>query len=498
MYYYDRELFIFDLLERWQKDKKTGQVYESAPFHYEIREVAAGGEDALCIISRDHAKTTSICKMLCLYLLVHGLEQSILLIMTKGLGEDVVGDMRKELETNSKIRAVYGNLVPIDTNNTKQEKWRQRELQLLNGTEIKAITKGEPIRGRRPTKVIIDDPQENKDVKNPRIASEFYDWVFDSVYPALPDSGSMIVLGTIISKNCFVNMLKQESVERDFKVIEYPALLDFDPKTDIEYVTDKAGLTRIKFKKGKPIWKDRWPIHKLERRCQKIGLKRFKQEYLNIPYSQNSSPVFDEAYPYKTIKSLSQDKNNVQWYRELKKKRSYYLGIDIANGRVGGDYSTIIVRDIECRLIAQYRGWCAQHILARITNDIVTKMSDFFIVPENNIGTAFLNACKDYDWMHNIYKKIELDKITEKRSEFLGWNTNGKTKLLMIDYMDEIMSEGTYEVSRELKEEIENYYFDEKGAMNAIAPYHDDLVIADALSLQAIKHGTRSPEISIF
>lgn len=195
IYYYDREAFILDLLERWQKDKKTGETYEAAPFHSEIREAASGKEDVLCVVSRDQGKTTSVCKMNNAYALVNGLEPSILLIMSKGLGEEVIGDIRKELETNTKIKAVYGNLVPIEQANIKQEKWRQRELQLLNGTEIKAITKGEPIRGRRPTKIIIDDPQENKDVKNPRLTNEFYDWVFDSVYPALSDNGSMVVLG---------------------------------------------------------------------------------------------------------------------------------------------------------------------------------------------------------------------------------------------------------------------------------------------------------------
>ena len=51
--------------------------------------------------------------------------------------------------------------------------------------ELKTITKNEPVRGRRPTLVLVDDPEENKDVKNPAVAQEFYNWVFTSVYPTI-------------------------------------------------------------------------------------------------------------------------------------------------------------------------------------------------------------------------------------------------------------------------------------------------------------------------
>lgn len=72
-----------------------------------------------------------------------------------------------------------------------------------------------------PTKLKVDDPQENKDVKDPKITDEFIDWFFTSVYNTLDPDSRCIVIGTVISENCFVNVLEQQ--DRGFKTIKYPA-----------------------------------------------------------------------------------------------------------------------------------------------------------------------------------------------------------------------------------------------------------------------------------
>lgn len=47
------------------------------------------------------------------------------------------------------------------------------------------MTKGQAVRGQRPTKIIFDDPQENKDVMTKAIVDKFNTRVFSSLYNTL-------------------------------------------------------------------------------------------------------------------------------------------------------------------------------------------------------------------------------------------------------------------------------------------------------------------------
>jgi len=481
IYFYDIELFAHDVCERWTRDQITGKTIPSAPFHREMWAQCRLKHDSLFIVSRDHAKTTTISKIQTLHELIYGIEKGVLLISSKGLGESVVGDIRKELETNEKLRWIYGSLIPIDNRTDyKSQKWRQRELQLLNGTSLKTLTKGEAVRGLRPTKIRVDDPQEKKDVKNPIVANEFWNWFWTSVYPTLDDNGSVDVLATIISSNCFANQLKQEARERSFKLIEYPAILDFD---------EKAWT-------GTPLWPEKWSMEALKKRYHKIGRREFLQEYQNQPFIVNGSPVFGEDNHYKILQPLREFKG-FTLFRELFEEKegkqellhSAFLGIDIANGGINGDYTAVSIRNEKFELLAQYRGHIAQDRLAHLVNEIVPFFKDVFIVPENNIGLAFINECKNFDWFMKIYRQQKLDQITQKQSDVVGFNTNAKTKILIISELEKQFRVGDFEVSSQEKEEIDHYYYDEKGGMNAISPYHDDLIIADALCIQGIKQG---------
>lgn len=473
-------------------------------FHKDLWKVSIEGGDIVIVCPRGFSKTTAISKILALWLLLFELEQSIIIISSKGLGENIIGDIRRELEENAMITNLWGQLVPIDTKQSDEsKKWRQNELQLLSGVEVKTLTKGQAVRGQRPTLVILDDPEENKDVKNPVIAEEFFNWVFTSLYGALDDGGRMIVLGTIISASCFVNRLKSQALARSFMVFEFPAILGFDWKIWGETKDWKKATAE-----AKSLWPQRWTLEKLKEKYEKLTEKPFMQEFMNIPYVVNGTPVF--LQPKLTVVEPVEIKGNWKIYKQLtetyvdaegktqiKKLYNGFVGIDVANGSQSGDYSVIKIRDEQMNLLAQYRGKVAQDILASELHAMIDYFNDVFIVPENNIALAFLNECKSYDWFTKIYRKTTFDTVLQKETEIIGWNTNVKTKILFITEYGKVLREGL-EVSEETHEEILHYYYDEKGGMNAISPYHDDTIIADALSIQAIKCGLRAPLLSFF
>lgn len=502
IYFYDEELFAQEVCIRWVTDDKTGEQFDTPEFHKEMWASEAEGEDALYVVPRGFAKTTSICKIKVLHSMVYQYEPSTLIISSEKLGEETVGDVRVELEGNKYLHKLFGNLVPgQDKINVVNRKWRQKHLQLSNGHEVETISKGESLRGKRPTKIYIDDPQEDKDVKNPRIALEYAHWVWTSVYNMLMDGGSMTVLGTIISNNCFVNMLKQEAVARSFKLVEYPAIIDFN----LENWT------------GTPLWKKRWSMDKLKRRYRKIGHDPFMQEFMHKPMIKNGTPVFSPEFKYKIVKPIKVV-GDIKYFKKLtkfvrdekgklvrnekgklKKEPIYdgFAGLDFGMGNISGDPSTIVIRNAKGELLLQWRGWLAQDLIAFMLDEIVPLFKSIKIVPENNSSLAFLTeARKHLQWYNLIYRVETFDDITKKQSTKLGWNTNVKTKPLMINTLKQYMREGNYELSEEMHEEVLHYYYDEKGGMNAISPYHDDLIIGDSLSLQAIGSGITSPFLS--
>ena len=490
------EFFARHIVPHWTTDQSSGLRIPSADIHRDMWGMWNEGGDLLFVIPRDHAKTTSISKIKILKALLFKEEKSILLICSGGLGEKIIGDIRKELEENEMIRALFGRLVPIENKidlMTKNKKWRQKELQLLNGTEIKTVTKGGSLRGYRPTLILMDDPQEDKEVRNPVQAEQFNTWVWSTVYPTLDDGGRMIVLGTVISENCFVNTLRMEAESRNFKLIFARAV-----ELDSQLEPNEDNIWEW-LEKGKLLWPEKWSREALVARCKKIDVKPFLQEYMNQPQQLYGSRVYDKSIQY-TILSPKNVKDDIHYFVDSLEGRNAFLGIDIASGSLTGDYSTIIVRDEKFKLLAEYRGHIPQDALTKKVDQIISELSKAtaagepahlkaLIVPEVNIGTAFINAAREYKWFNKLYRKEVFDQVTKKRTKQIGWTTTEKSKIDMITYQHSIYREGDIEISERLKQEIDKYYYDENGGMNAIAPYHDDLVIADALCMQGVKKG---------
>jgi hypothetical protein len=61
----------------------------------------------------------------------------------------------------------------------------------------------------------VDDPQEDRDVKNKRIIDEFNNWVINTLYGSIVDDiddigkFKMVVVGTVISEMCLVVELEK-------------------------------------------------------------------------------------------------------------------------------------------------------------------------------------------------------------------------------------------------------------------------------------------------
>lgn len=208
--------------------------------------------------------------------LVYEIYGSQLYIAPAGLGSESIGKIKHELETNLLIKQIFGNLVPrkdVKTEDlTGTKKWKEKMLELTNGESIETLSKGNPVRGKRPKRIIVDDLDENKDVMTRSVVEKTRIWFFTSLYNTLLPGGKITILGTIVGNMCMVKYIKEH---KKWRVIEYQAINN-----------------------GKALWEDMWSLEELAKRKREIGSTLFNQEFMNIPIQAENTIVKEEHIQY--------------------------------------------------------------------------------------------------------------------------------------------------------------------------------------------------------
>jgi hypothetical protein len=178
----------------------------------------------------------------------------------------------------------------------------------------------------------------------------------------------------------------------------------------------------------------------------------------------------------------------IRLWHEREDGHHYVIGADVAEGLAKGDYSCAYVVDVEdFKVVACWHG----HIAPDLFGTELVKMARYYnnahIACEvNNHGLATLNKVKGiYD---NIYYREGFDEIANSYTQKIGWQTNLKTKPLMISELYQSIRDRLLEVhDGQLASELSTFVYDDSGHMNATEGCYDDRVIALAVAVQAYK-----------
>lgn len=285
--YYDKDFFSDYFLHDWKINEKTGEFIESPDFHKEIWDMLDKGIDLNIVIARGHGKTTSILIWIT-HALLYKTEKSILYVAFEKLGKKGVGRIKEALESNPLIIEVFGQMKPskiYKKDGDTGSRWTLSLIELSNGTSLETKSSGQSIRGDRPTKILFDDPQDNKDVKNKRLVAEFNIWVFSTLYNTLMPGGSMCALGTIIGNLCLVKYLRDvkkwytieyEACDENFKNVLWP---DMWSEESLRIRRDGLELPDGTFQLG-------------------IGTPLFNQEFRHIPLTKENSMIQEHWIRY--------------------------------------------------------------------------------------------------------------------------------------------------------------------------------------------------------
>lgn len=218
------------------------------------------------------------------------------------------------------------------------------------------------------------------------------------------------------------------------------------------------------------------------------GRPVFNTNSLNKYRSAVKPPV---ATGYIIDGKFVEDKNGyISIWKYPEKDVFYVMGGDVAEGLISGDYSCLAILDEKLDLCASWYGHIAPDLLGDEAVKLAKMYNDAYIgIESNNHGLTTLKAIVNKEYW-NVYYQKNYDKIADVITKKLGWNTNKRTKPLMINKLAEFIREmylGIYWDT--LISELFTYVIGDDGITNAQQGSHDDTVMALAIALQLFIEG---------
>ena len=198
-------------------------------------------------------------------------EEEFIVIISESQAQSInfLSRIKYHLTHSDQFKEIFGDLGP----NTAS-RWTATDIVTANGVRIVAVGTGQRVRGfiegdTRPTTIIVDDFESELNAYTPEARAKNRKWMTEAVIPSLSDEGRIIMIGTVISEDCFLYWAKDSS---SWNVLWY-SIIDDD---------------------GDPIWPERFPksrIEEIKREYSSVGnINGFYQEYMNISQSPDEAP----------------------------------------------------------------------------------------------------------------------------------------------------------------------------------------------------------------
>lgn len=242
-----------------------------------------------------------------------------------------------------------------------------------------------------------------------------------------------------------------------------------------------------------------WRRFTIQHKCGN-DLKLFMQEYPSNheeAFIFSGRPRFDVDVLRKLKLSCQRpiaQEGLLDIYEEFDPFSVYTIGVDTSEGKVDGDKSSVVI--LNCRnfcVAAEYNGLLEPDILGGYVEIWGNRYNKGLAVVEiNNHGIAVINELKKS--YSNIYHRKTFDKQTNEWKESMGWQTNLKSKPLLISNLAKALRDGLSITSVDIVNELMTFTINDDGTMGASEGKHDDRVIALALAVQGF---LEMPELSI-
>lgn len=226
--------------------------------------------------------------------------------------------------------------------------------------------------------------------------------------------------------------------------------------------------------------------------------KKFAQEYpasWEEAFLVSGTTFFETDTIHRLLSSCKEairENENLTVWHEPREGLDYIIGMDASGGGEGGDFSVACVLCRETgEQVARLQGKWRPEVFARKAAELGKKYNKALLAPEeNNHGHSVINTLINTLGYKRIYYHLDNTKRDAVRDKKPGWQTNAKTRPVLLDELSEAMEEGFMRVNDRLfLAQCKIFVDNGSGKYEAAkgAGKHDDLVIGWGIAWQARK-----------
>lgn len=238
-----------------------------ATFHHEWDELADVKDEPVFIAApREHGKSVFWSLGIPVHDICHKIISPFDVIVsdTELLAADFSQFVQLEIEENERIRQDFGDLV-------NHGDWAANDFTTRNGVKVLARGHGQKVRGlrnrqHRVGRIIVDDLENDENVRNPRLVAAAVKWILEALINTVAEGGSMTMVNNLISKKGVLAQMIAKKREDD---PEKPRFI--------------SRIYKALSDTNEPLWPDVWPLKRLLKKKSVIGSVSFNKEFQNDP-----------------------------------------------------------------------------------------------------------------------------------------------------------------------------------------------------------------------
>lgn len=179
-------------------------------------------------------------------------------------------------------------------------------------------------------------------------------------------------------------------------------------------------------------------------------------------------------------------------YELPKQGHTYVLGADVAEGLADGDYSSAAMYDLaDMRQVLKIHGHIDPPTYGKLLVKYGMLYNEAYLgIESNNHGHSVLNTVYNVLAYTNIHFTVNQDLKRAKATKRKGWLTNESSKYLMLDELEQALSENLIHISDvKALEQLREVTVDSKGKASINGR---DMVVAHAIAYQMRKFVKRT------
>ncbi len=316
---------------------------------------------------RGHAKSTKLTFQDTTHAVLYGYKKYPIIISDSSeQANSFLENIKAEFEENERILEDFGNL--------KGEVWRGNVILLSNGCKIEAIGSGKKIRGRkhrsrRPDLIILDDVENDENVRTKEQRTKLLNWFTKAVSKAGDTYTDIVFIGTLLHYDSLLaNVMKNPS----YSSKKYKAVISWATNTELwdeweklytDLDDDKRELNADSFfianKKAmlegtKVLWKEKNSYYDLMKTRVSDGESSFNSELQNEPINPDDCLFNEEWIDFYNEAEIDFKNSNFSFFGFVdpslgKSKNSDYSAIIIIAKDKTTGYMYVLDADIERR-----------------------------------------------------------------------------------------------------------------------------------------------------